>query len=121
MTRRLPDPRPQVEIVAGRAHVVGQQCAACGLRTTLVVSACPGCGGELAPVRFGPDGTVWGSTVIRVPVAGRTPPYCLAYVDLDGGPRVLVHVKASTEPVAVGTRVRLRGDSGGDLVVELVR
>jgi len=107
MTRRLPDPRPQVEIVAGRAHVVGQQCAACGLRTTLVVSACPGCRGELAPVRFGPDGTVWGSTVIRVPVAGRTPPYCLAYVDLDG--------------FAVGTRVRLRGDPDGDLVVELLR
>ena len=56
---------------------------------------------------FGPGGTVWSSTVVRIPVAGREPPVALAYVDLDDGPRVLVHAPLAPDAPAVGSRVVL--------------
>jgi uncharacterized protein len=80
---------------------------------------CPECGGPLAMAEFGPYGTVWSATVVRVSVPGRTPPYGLAYVDLDQGPRVLAHVPGATERLAVGSRVTVSGATDeGDIVVE---
>lgn len=80
--------------------------------------SCPRCGGATAPAEFGPGGTVWSATVVRVAVAGHTPPYALAYVDLDAGPRVLAHVAgpAGTAP-PIGSRVRLVPSGDGDLTV----
>ena len=75
----------------------------------------------MVPATFGAVGTVWSSTVLRVPVAGRKPPTVLAYVDFDGGPRALVHVAGETDrPLGVGARVRLLGanDHGDPLVAE---
>jgi hypothetical protein len=70
---------------------------------------------------FGPTGRVWSSTVVRIPVPGRTPPYTLAYVDIDEGPRVLAHLPSVSERVPVGARVRLSGPSAsGDLVMEVI-
>jgi uncharacterized OB-fold protein len=67
---------------------------------------------------FGPEGQVWSSTVLRVPLPGRRPPYGLVYVDLDDGPRVLGHSRAEATP-AVGERVTLQTVSDlGDLVFE---
>lgn len=63
---------------------------------------------------------MWSSTVVRVPVPGRTPPYAMAYVDVDDGPRILAHVDGPAERIAVGTRVTLTiGDAEGDLTVEV--
>jgi hypothetical protein len=67
---------------------------------------------------------VWSSTVVRVPVAGHLPPYSLAYVDLDDGPRVLAHLVGddSDAPARIGAAVRLVGASSeGDLQVEVDR
>ncbi|MGV0739732.1 OB-fold domain-containing protein [Mycobacterium syngnathidarum] len=72
---------------------------------------------------FGPTGTVWSSTVIRIPIPGRTPPYGIAYVNLDDGPRVTVHTAADPAdgPVPVGTRVRISGTNDtGDVEVEVI-
>jgi uncharacterized OB-fold protein len=64
---------------------------------------------------------VWSSTVLRVPLPGRTPPYGLAYVDLDDGPRVLGHYTA--DPMArlpVGTVVELTTPTElGDIAVRV--
>ena len=58
---------------------------------------------------------------MRIPVPGRTPPYTLAYVDIDDGPRVLAHLPAATDRVAIGTTVTLSGPSeSGDLTMEVV-
>jgi uncharacterized OB-fold protein len=58
-----------------------------------------------------------------VPVPDRKPPYVLAYVDLDDGPRVLAHVSDPAElaqRVAVGTRVVLTESTvQGDVQVEV--
>jgi uncharacterized protein len=80
---------------------------------------CSRCFAAVEADRFGPTGTVWSSTVVRIAVPGRTPPYTLAYVDLDNGPRVLAEVLGTTERVDVGTRVALsqQSDIGNVTVV----
>ncbi|WP_419928603.1 OB-fold domain-containing protein [Candidatus Poriferisocius sp.] len=68
---------------------------------------------------FGPGATVFSSTVLRIPVPGRTPPFTLAYVDVDDGPRILAHVDGPDEPLVPGSRVALAGWSEhGDPVVQ---
>jgi uncharacterized protein len=82
---------------------------------------CSRCLGPVASDRFGPGGVVWSSTVVRIAVPGRTPPYTLAYVDLTDGPRVLAEVLGVTERVKVGTVVTLGPQSEiGNLTVQVV-
>ena len=58
---------------------------------------------------------------MRLPVPGRTPPYALAYVDIDDGPRVLAHIVGATDRPPVGTRVTLtERTADDDLAMELV-
>ena len=71
----------------------------------------------MTEAEFGPDGTVWSATVVRIPVPGRMPPYALAYVDLDDGPRVLAH---ADDAVPIGARVRLKESTDGDVRVEVL-
>lgn len=116
-----PDPRPRVKAAdSGEGSVVvAQRCTSCRYAVAHPRPRCPECGGELAVTEFGPGATVWASTVVHVPVAGLTPPYGLAYVDLDDdGPRVLAHTGTDTAP-PVGARVRLGGpDERGNLTAE---
>lgn len=102
--------------------VVGARCTRCGHRVAFARPRCPACRGPVEAAEFGPGGTVWSSTVVRIPVPGREPPYALAYVDLDDGPRVLTHLDGTAAP-DVGTRVRLTAsapDPDPDLRVEVV-
>jgi hypothetical protein len=118
------DPRPAVVCADdGRWRVAGARCRFCNHAVAYRWPRCPVCRGTLEEVLFPPVGTVWSSTVVRIPVPGRTPPYALAYVDLDEGPRVLAHVDGGTEsPVPVGSRVELIAPSAdGDLRVGVLR
>lgn len=73
----------------------------------------------MAQAALGPEGEIWSATVIRVPVPNRTSPYVIAYVDLDGGTRVLAHLPSAQEAPPVGSRVRLCASSdNGDVQVE---
>ena len=121
-----PDPRPRAirgttggaadGLAGGTATIAGRRCTACSLATLSDAPSCPACGGEQTDATFGPRGTVWSSTVVRVPIPGRTPPYVLAYVDLLDGPRVFCHLDGHTERVPVGTSVELVGHNDhGDL------
>lgn len=118
-----PDPRPAVVGADASRGIVGRRCASCAHPLLWAPPRCPECGGEPQEAVFGPSGTVWSSTVVRVPVPGRTPPYGLAYVDLDDGPRVLAHVadagaETGTERVPPGTRVTIVGETlDGDVLV----
>ncbi len=80
---------------------------------------CPVCGRDsMSPATFGPKGTVFSSTVLRIQIPGRTPPFTLAYVDLDDGPRILAHVNGPDEVLVPGSRVALSGwNEQGDPVV----
>lgn len=114
------DPRPQVAEREGVWRVSSWRCVACGHALVVRRPRCPACRGALEPTDLGPGGTVWSSTVIRFRLPHREPPYVLAYVDLDGGGRVLAHVSAADAPVVVGTRVRVAGTTvEGDPMVEV--
>lgn len=117
-----PDPRPVSVPADGQHRLQAWRCRSCRLPLLWATPRCPGCGGGVEAATFGPGGTVWSSTVVRVPVPGRTPPYAMAYVDLDDGPRVLAHVAGPAQRVPVGTKVRLlaQGEQG-DVTVEEVR
>ena len=110
------DPRPD----ATPEGLRGGRCAACGHPMLYRPPLCPSCGSETVEgATFGPGGTVWSSTVLRIRVADRKPPAVLAYVDFDEGPRALVHVDGPTEAaLRPGTRVRLLGrNERGDPLV----
>ena len=108
------DPRPRLAVIDDVVVVRGGRCRACRYPLTVVPPRCPVCGaGPVEPATFGPGATVFSSTVLRIPVPGRTPPYGLAYIDLDDGPRILVHVVDADgppeHPLAPGSRVALAG------------
>ena len=112
------DPRPAV---TSTGLLEGGLCAACEMPLLYCPPLCPECGAQVRPASFGPDGTVWSSTVLRIRVSGRLPPAALAYVDIDGGPRLLAHLPdGSSEALPPGARVRLigRNDHGDPLVSE---
>jgi uncharacterized OB-fold protein len=114
----IPDPRPALEPSDGEWLVAGARCTSCGYAMPDPLERCPVCRGACEPARFGPEATVFAGTVLRVPVPGRTPPFALAYVDIDDGPRVLVHVDRTDAALAPGTRVRLAGvTADGDPLV----
>ena len=53
--------------------------------------------------------------MVAIPVGERRPPFGLAYLDLDDGPRLLVHL-AEPRVLRGGTRLRITGTDRGDLV-----
>lgn len=86
--------------------VEGYRCVACRYPVARRVPRCPACAGAVDPAEFGPLGTVWSATVTRVSIPGTEPPFGLAYVDVDDGPRILVRFAPDAAP-AVGTRVSI--------------
>jgi uncharacterized OB-fold protein len=116
------DPRPALVQQGRDVKIVGQRCASCDYVLAGRRPRCPVCGGALLNAEFGPEGQVWAYTTVRIRVGRRTPPYILAYVDIVGGPRVLVHIERSHKSdLRVGSTVRLAGLTGaGDVRAELV-
>jgi uncharacterized OB-fold protein len=107
------DPRPTVD----GHRVLGVQCEQCGRPSAFPDERCRRCGGPVRPAHFGPAGTVWASVTVHLAVDHREPPFTVAYVDLDEGPRVLTLVKGETS-LSPETPVRLVGELQGDLLIE---
>lgn len=96
--------------------VLGSRCTACRYPSSQrEIPWCPACYAPVEPARFDRTGTTWASTVISIPVGTRKSPFGLAYLDLDDGPRVLVHLAeaAVLEPMA---RLEITDTDDGDLV-----
>jgi hypothetical protein len=106
------DPRPVFEASA----VLGCRCTACRYPVAQPgIPWCPVCYSPVAPDRFAASGAVWSSTVVAIRVGPLRPPFGLAYLDLDDGPRVLVRL-ADPAVVPIGTRLTITGTDGGDLI-----
>jgi hypothetical protein len=114
-----PDPRPSVVQVGDHFAVAGVRCTECSYPVATAVPWCPKCHKSVAAATFGPYGTVWGSTVLHVPVPGNTCPFTLAYVDLDNGPRVLAHFPGD-ERIPALARARLTAATDGQVHAEAV-
>ncbi|SHL42635.1 hypothetical protein SAMN05443637_12832 [Pseudonocardia thermophila] len=113
------DPRPVLDGAGADAAVVGLRCTQCRYPVPQRrIPWCPVCYGSVAEARFATTGIAWSSTVVQIAVGGRKPPFALAYLDLDDGPRVLVHL-AEPAVVPIGTRLRITGTDDGDLVAEV--
>lgn len=106
------DSRPVLDGDAVR----GSRCTVCRYPTAQQhLPWCPVCYAATEPARFARTGKTWSSTVVAIPVGTRRPPFGLAYVDLDDGPRVLVHL-GEPAVLGLGTRVEITGTDDGDLV-----
>jgi uncharacterized OB-fold protein len=106
------DSRPA--LMGGR--VQGSRCTACANPfAQRGLPWCPVCYGPVQDTDFTPEGRLWSSTVIALRVGQRRPPFALGYLDLDDGPRVMVHLE---EPVAAppGARAVVTRTEHGDLV-----
>ncbi len=86
-------------------------CTACGRRYFPRRAECAACGpGSLEDTTSGKRGTVYASTIVRVPLpAGLKPPYSYGYVDLEPeGPRVFaLFTGAEPEAFSPGSPVEL--------------
>ena len=106
------DPRPTFD---GEA-VLGTRCTECRYPTAQQgLPWCPVCYGTMDGARFARTGKVWSSTVVAIPVGTHRPPFGLAYLDLDDGPRVLVHL-AEPAVLELGARLEITGTDDGNLV-----
>jgi uncharacterized protein len=95
--------------------ILGARCTACRYPAAQRgIPWCPVCYAAVEDARFAPTGVAWSSTVVAIPVGTRRPPFGLAYLDLDDGPRVLVHL-AEPAVLPFGTRLRVTGTDDGDL------
>lgn len=85
-----------------------QRCAACGSHQFYPRPVCIRCGSlEVGWVQASGRGVVYSMTTVRVPVTPELePPYVVALVDLEEGPRLLTNLMGSG--LAIGDRVVVR-------------
>ena len=89
--------------VEGRLTV--QRCNDCGTHQFYPRPFCVVCeGNQLDFVESAGAGTIYSLTTVRIPVTDElVPPYLLALVDLDEGPRLLTNIDAAA--ASIGDRV----------------
>ena len=88
-------------------RLVIQRCKGCGAHQFYPRPFCLACESvSLEWVDAKGHGTIYSLTTVRVPVTEElTPPYLLALVDLDEGPRLLTNIEAAN--AAIGDKVDL--------------
>ncbi|MBB2747128.1 OB-fold domain-containing protein [Microbispora sp. NBRC 16548] len=119
MSSRIADPRPQAVASGGVVTITGWRCRDCAYPIAREVLRCPICRGGMEQTTFSPRGEVFASTCLRVGVPGHEPPFAMAYLILDDGPRVLVHTEGE-EPLPVGGRAAVTSvTAGGDMVATI--
>jgi uncharacterized OB-fold protein len=103
------DPMTAPFWTAARQHkLLIQRCNACGSHQFYPRPMCLKCSSlDLAWVPSCGTGTVYSMTTVRVPVtADLSPPYVVALVDLDEGPRLLTNLV--NQSFRIGDRVRVQ-------------
>jgi len=91
---------------AARKELVMQQCATCGNVQFYPRPMCLECRGtDLGWTAVSGDATVYSMTTVHVQIdPDLVPPYVVALVDLDEGPRLLTNIDGDVE---IGVRVRV--------------
>jgi uncharacterized OB-fold protein len=98
-----------VEIGADDApHLVGGRCRSCGARSFPRAAVCSEClSEEIDKIALPTEGTLYSYTVVHQAPKGWKVPYALGYVDLPDGVRVLAHIDAPADRLAIDLPVRL--------------
>ncbi len=96
-----------------------QRCAACGAHQLYPRPFCLTCqSADVDWVRSAGRGHVYSLTTVHVPVVSwLEPPYVVALVELDEGPRLLTNLVGP--PCRIGDRVEVSGDARDGLAVPL--
>jgi uncharacterized protein len=111
------DPRAQAVLVDHEVRVRGLRCQRCAAATALRVRRCPRCAGPVEAELFAGHGAVWSNTTVHIALPARQAGFRLAYIDLDGGPRVLADLPLG--PRGRPARVRITGSNDyGNLSAE---
>jgi uncharacterized OB-fold protein len=110
----IADPTTEAFWAACRQHkLLVQRCRTCGHHQFYPRPLCLACEStDLGWVETKGEGEIYSVTTVRVPVADELPPpYLLAIVTLDEGPRLLTNIDGTAaaigDRVAVGWRERL--------------
>jgi uncharacterized OB-fold protein len=92
---------------AERRELVVQRCRACGAAQLYPRPFCLGCDAtDLGWERAAGTGTVYALTTVHLQVVPELePPYVVALVELDEGPRLVANLDGG--PAAIGDRVRV--------------
>lgn len=90
-----------------KRRLVIQKCTACGAHQFYPRPFCLACeSGKVEWVEASGHGVIYSVTTVRIPVVGELPPpYILALVDLEEGPRLLSNIEGGD--VRIGDRVSL--------------
>jgi hypothetical protein len=103
----------------GTVRLRGSRCLRCGTTAFPERQVCFACGSAALGERLlGPYGVLYSYTVVHV-APGRPTPYCIGYVDLDDGVRVLATVLGASEARGIDARGRLAAGPAGDWVFEV--
>lgn len=99
--------------VAAEGKLVVQRCAKCGHHQLYPRPFCMACDSiDLTWVETAGLGTVYSCVTVHIPVRDDiSPPYTVALIELDEGPRLLAHVP---DDAAIGDRVAARWQQAGD-------
>ena len=96
-----PVPNPETQALwdaAQEGKLVLPKCDSCGRVHWYPRSACPFCGGECTWIAASGKGRIYSYSVMRV----AKPPYVIAYVELEEGPKALTNiVDADPDEVAI--------------------
>lgn len=93
---------------SGRAHLVGGRCKNCGASSFPSATVCTSCLSEdIETVDLGDEGKLYSYSVVHQAPKGWTTPYTLGYVDLPGDVRVLAHIDAPLDSIAIDMPVKL--------------
>jgi len=90
----------------GEYGVRGYRCPKGCAASASYVARCPRCGATTDQVVFPGHGTVWSTTVLRIPNGEFPADRTIAYVDLHEGPRVLCEMQ---ETPVIGQAARISG------------
>jgi hypothetical protein len=110
---------PMVAKADGTVLLHGSRCLRCGTTAFPDRKVCFACGSTaLDEQLLGPYGVLYSYTVVHV-APDRPTPYCIGYVDLDDGVRVLATVAGASEVRGISARGRLATGKDGDWVFEV--
>lgn len=93
---------------AGTPRLIGGRCTKCGAVSFPRADVCTEClSDEIAETELAREGTLYSFSIVHQAPRGWSVPYALGYVDLADDVRVLAHIDAPADRLAIDMPLRL--------------